>query len=87
MIEVPARVKDALRSGDYRKNYKITVSEIVPAQEVVSEFSLYEYDPTQYSRRDVAVNITTAEDEYYLRTNHPFDELHGAVHQLHLRAL
>jgi len=75
MIDVPERVKDALRSGDYRKNYKITVSEIAPAQEIVSEFSLYEYDPTQYSRRDVAVNITTAEDEYYLRTNHPFDEL------------
>ena len=27
MIEVPARVKDALKSGDYRKNYKITLQD------------------------------------------------------------
>ena len=76
MINVPARVKDALRSGEYRKNYKITVSEIAPAQAVVSEFSLYEYDPKEYSRRNVDLNITSTEDKYYLRTNHPFDELH-----------
>ena len=33
MIQVPARVKDALKSGDYKKNYKISVHRIVPAYE------------------------------------------------------
>jgi hypothetical protein len=37
MIEVPERVKDALRSGDYRKNYKITIPDMSVGAEPVSE--------------------------------------------------
>ena len=36
MIEVPARVKDALKSGDYRKNYKITLQEPILEDEDIS---------------------------------------------------
>lgn len=35
MIEVPARVKDALKSGDYRKNVKITVPNVVIGYDIV----------------------------------------------------
>ena len=35
MIDVPARVKDALKSGDYKKNVKITVPNVVLGYDIV----------------------------------------------------
>ena len=43
MIDVPVRVKDALRSGDYRKNYRIIPSESM----VVFNWSSAEYAGTE----------------------------------------
>lgn len=63
MIDVPVRVKDALRSGDYRKNYKITVE----GADVVSEHKYEEpeieiylfYGPLgeYWTTRDILVSL------------------------------
>ena len=52
MIDVPVRVKDALRSGDYRKNYKITLMKqdyvevkqltAIRSKNFLGEFAIYD---------------------------------------------
>ena len=76
MINVPERVKDALRSGEYRKNYRITVPELVPAEEVVSEFEMFDTGtPQVFIRTNVTLNITTTDGKYQLRADRPFTTL------------
>lgn len=63
MIEVPARVKDALKSGDYRKNYKVNVYLKTDTHEYKSpEISIYyEEGPLGGFWRSSSFSITLEE--------------------------